>query len=402
MIQKIWHKLKFGFILLVEWIKYQICWVIASVLKRCSKEYRDLWIVSERGREARDNGYWFFKYLREKHPEINACYVISEDSPDKEKVESLGKTVRYRSLEHYLKCAASEVKVSTHIVGYTPDITLYYMLEKIRLLKGVKIFLQHGIIKDDMLWYHYPNVRTDLFVCSSERETAFIQQKYGYPPNTVKKLGLCRFDALQEPCDRKNQILLMPTWRKYAVENKTRAEFEKSVYYKKYQSLLNNQELIALLDKYQLELIFYPHFEVQKYLDSFSSVSKRIIPGYFSEYDVQQLLKESKVLITDFSSVFFDFAYMKKPEIFYQFDREEYRRTQYGEGYFSYERDGFGPIAETEKELISCLKTVIERDFQVAELYMARISNFFGKMDRENCRRNYETVCEILRQRGKK
>ena len=117
MIQKIWHKLKFGFILLVEWIKYQICWVIASVLKRCSKEYRDLWIVSERGREARDNGYWFFKYLRKKHPEINACYVISEDSADKEKVESLGKTVRYRSLEHYLKCAASEVKVSTHIVG---------------------------------------------------------------------------------------------------------------------------------------------------------------------------------------------------------------------------------------------------------------------------------------------
>lgn len=45
------------------------------------------------------------------------------------------------------------------------------------------------------------------------------------------------------------------------------------------------------------------------------------------KYDVQQLLKESLLLITDYSSVFFDMMYMNKPVIFYQFDENQYRKV---------------------------------------------------------------------------
>ena len=41
-------------------------------------------------------------------------------------------------------------------------------------------------------------------------------------------------------------------------------------------------------------------------------------------------------MITDYSSVFFDFSYMRKPVIFYQFDEKKFRKAQYAEGYFSY------------------------------------------------------------------
>ena len=35
----------------------------AAVLRRTNRAYRHLWLVMERGFDARDNGYWFFRYL---------------------------------------------------------------------------------------------------------------------------------------------------------------------------------------------------------------------------------------------------------------------------------------------------------------------------------------------------
>jgi len=60
--------------------------------------------------------------------------------------------------------------------------------------------------------------------------------------------------------------------------------------------------------------------------------------------DYQELIKESSLLITDYSSIFFDFAYLKKPVIYTHFDYNEYRENHVPEGYFNYKNDGFGPI----------------------------------------------------------
>ena len=74
-----------------------VLWPAAAVLRRTNKSYRHLWLVMERGFDARDNAYWFFRYLRERHPQINACYVIDKTSPDLGKVAQLGRTVSWRS-----------------------------------------------------------------------------------------------------------------------------------------------------------------------------------------------------------------------------------------------------------------------------------------------------------------
>ena len=79
-----------------------VLWPVAAVLRRTNPDYRHLWLVMERGFDARDNAYWFFRYLRERQPQINARYVIDMDSPDLEKVAQLGPVVAWRSLRHYL------------------------------------------------------------------------------------------------------------------------------------------------------------------------------------------------------------------------------------------------------------------------------------------------------------
>ena len=67
--------------------------LFGAVCRCCSAKYRELWLVCERGNDARDNGYWFYRYLKEEHPEINARYVIETESADRAKIEALGEMV---------------------------------------------------------------------------------------------------------------------------------------------------------------------------------------------------------------------------------------------------------------------------------------------------------------------
>lgn len=132
------RKFRRGATLLGELIKYEAAALCAGVLKVTNPRYRHVWLVSERGREARDNGYHYFAYLRQAHPEINAVYVADPKLPDYDRVAQLGSVVPYRSWRHYLLCAASEMKVSTHVSGYTPDIERYYMLDKLHIVQRKK------------------------------------------------------------------------------------------------------------------------------------------------------------------------------------------------------------------------------------------------------------------------
>ena len=78
----------------------------ACFLKRKRK---NLWLVCEYGQEARDNGYWFFRYMREQHPEQDIVYAIDFQSKDYEKVKNIGECVPYGTFKHwiYYLCAES-------------------------------------------------------------------------------------------------------------------------------------------------------------------------------------------------------------------------------------------------------------------------------------------------------
>lgn len=377
-----------------KYIWYLFCLVIFYPIGRIAKvlfpKYRGVWIVSERGSDARDNGYHFFKYIRENHPEIKAYYIIEKKSADYHKVAKLGNIVKYKSLKHHFLFAVSDYKISSHIFGYSPDVLSYNRFQKLGLIKGKLVFLQHGIIVNDIEWMFYPKTKLDLFVCGARPEYEAVIKRYGYPSGVVKYLGLCRYDALNKPCVLKNRILLMLTWRIDVCAVGNRDKFTQSEYYRKLQSFINNQNLIDYLDKNDLELVFYPHFEIQRFLKDFHSVSPRVIIASFNDYDVQELLMNSKMLITDFSSVFFDFAYMGKPIVYYQFDD-----IHYAHGYFDYGRDGFGPVLKTEDEVINYLAEKVNDGFLVDDMYKARAETFFEIRDDNNCERNFNAILSL-------
>lgn len=337
----------------------------------------------ERGNDARDNGFCFFKYVKDKHPEIDCYYAITKDSPDREKLRKYGQNIiNYGSFRHYLMYCRSSHVISTHIRGYNKYV------KKFRLNGNQKhVFLQHGITMNYIPELCYSNTGADLVISGSEPEYLYLKSAFGYPDGHVKYTGFCRFDKLNNVTPKK-QILLMPTWRKWL----NKKNFDESGYFKKYNELLCDQRLIGLLKQYQINLVFYPHHEMQPYLDLFKSCNcENIIIASKYEYDVQALLKESSLLITDYSSVFFDFAYMRKPVIYYQFDREAFRQGHYQEGYFSYD-DGFGPVSFDNETLLKYLEGYCENCFRIEEPYAKKVDEFFIYRDSKNCERVYNSI----------
>ena len=371
-----------------------LCWPAAAVLRRTNKAYRHLWLVSERGIDARDNGYWFFRYLREKQPQVNACFVIDRSSPDYGKVARLGDTVAYRSIRHYLMYLAADMLISTHVQPASPDLMMYYHLRQIGIRpRGKQILLQHGIIMNEMKWMRYPQLKLDFFASGGKMEYDYLAGEFGFPEGVVQYTGLCRYDNLTRGNHPANEILVMPTWRSSNYPQGD--QFYETPFYQHFQSLLENPRLLKLLEERNLKLIFYPHIELQKELDKFKSPSERIILAGWRDYDVQTLLMRCNLLITDYSSVHFDVGYMEKPIIYYQFDMEDFRKFSYQEGYFSCEKHGFGPVVKTEEALMEALLESARNDFRMEKKYHDRLDAFFPMRDEKNCERTFQALCKL-------
>jgi len=165
----------------------------------------------------------------------------------------------------------------------------------------------------------------------------------GYPRNdflnSYKETDIVRIKGKLglDSCDKKI-ILYAPTWR----DNQHDAE--KGYVYK-------NPVDFDYLRKYlsgEYIILFRAHYLVA---DNFDFKSYEGFIYDVSAYDdINELYIISDVLITDYSSVFFDYAILERPMLFYMYDMEEYRDEM--RGFYLDVNELPGPIMKTEKELV--------------------------------------------------
>ena len=355
---------------------------------------KNKWLICERGDDAQDNGFVFFKYIKENHPEIKPVYLIKKKSNDYQKVCSIGKTVEFGSFKHFLMCIGSPVKISSNLFGYAPWIQMatFYRRNKTR---GIHVFLQHGITKNTHINFYKENCMSlTHFICGAKPEYEFINSDFHYNNKTPKYTGFARFDYLL-PFETNKDILIMPTWRANLI-NLSSEDFSKTIFFIKWNSLLQNNKLIDFCRTNGIMIKFYLHYQFQKYSSLFQENEVvRIIK--YGEETVQSLLKETALLITDFSSVFFDFTYMSKPIIFYQFDEEDYYSHHYEKGYFDYRRDGFGPVRLREEEVIFDVFSLASLNFKNNIKYQERSDKFFEFKDKNNSLRIFNSIVEVIK-----
>ncbi|MGN0961551.1 MAG: CDP-glycerol glycerophosphotransferase family protein [Christensenellales bacterium] len=353
---------------------------------------RDFWLVCEDENEARDNGYWFFKYISENHPKQKVAYAINKKSPDYNKVKGLGKIISYGTLSHWFWYLVADKNISSQ-KGGKPNAAVCYLFEVVfKLRKNNRIFLQHGVTINDAKFIYYNQTYMRMLTTSTFQEFDYINERFGYPKDYVKLLGMPRFDNLNNNNLKSDQILVMPTWRNW-ISREVECEkyegtkiFTETGYYKTWNEFLNSKELDKWLTKNKKKIVFYPHRNMQKYIHLFNTTSENITIADVNNYDVQTLLNESSVLITDYSSVFFDFAYLEKPIIFYQFDEEKFRKGQYAEGYFDYHNNDLGFWTNTIKGVLENLNKI---NLQGT---LCNGKKYFKYIDNKNCERNYLAI----------
>src|SRR5699024_1693830 len=111
--------------------------------------------------------------------------------------------------------------------------------------------------------------------------------------------GLSRFETLfKKDIPLKRQVLIIPTWRDWITNNEI---FEESEYFYRYKELLFDPRLKEISEKYGVEFVFCLHPNMQDYVDYFKEAPVTIIRQ--GDRDVQDLIKESSIMLTDYSSV---------------------------------------------------------------------------------------------------
>lgn len=356
---------------------------------------RDFWLICEDRNEARDNGYWLFKYIRENHKEQKVAYAINKKSVDYQKVKNLGKVIQFGSLSHWFWYLVADKNISSQKNG-KPNAAVCYVFEVVLgFRKKNRYFLQHGIVMNNLEFLHYKNSKIYRFFTTTKDEYNYVVEKFGYKQNQVVLAGLSRFDSLTNENMNPKQILIMPSWRNW-IAREVECEkyegtkvFEETEYYKTWNSFLNNERFAKFLEKNNLIAVFYPHRNMQKYIDLFKTGSKNIVIANTKLYDVQTLINNSACMITDYSSVLFDFAYLGKPVIFYQFDEEKFRHAQYEKGYFDYKSTVLGTWTDSADGVLDILEKE-KKNFDKPN--QEKMKQCFMFVDKNNNKRIYEEI----------
>lgn len=376
---------------------------IAYHLLRIFKR-KPLLLLSDRITRGGDNAEALFRYIQEHHrKDVNAVFVVSRDSADFGRLGKIGRVVDAQSYAHKLLHLLCDYNISSSAEIHTVNPFAGYESHYCDLLNHVKfVFLQHGITKDDISgWINrYEKNMHGIVAAANAEHAAFLDSRYCYAPENIWLTGFPRFDRLYR--SERNCIAIVPTWRKHLMGSlnaqtglwSVSPDFEGSDFLRFYRELLNHPRLHEALAKHGYTLQFFPHPNLLGVLDAFQAPAGVEILDASTQY--RDLYAGAKLIVTDYSSAVFDFAYLRKPVVYCQFDADTFFAGghSYEKGYFDYERDGFGEVAYTLEATVDRLIEYMENDCQLKDEYRERIDSFFAFGDQENCRRVYEKIME--------
>lgn len=323
-----------------------------------------------------DNAFKLFCYdYYELHNE-NAYFVTSKINYEQEtdvKLKSHYIILNSQTYKDYL-CLAKRVIVSWWCFpayGYDRSRYLY------PYLNYDFYFVPHGISYDkDSYYLHYYNFgKTECVYCCSEYEKNYFEKCNGI--RNVKVLGYPRLDKWYNGRTENNSIFIFPTWRK-AVENRYINELVNIV-----TSISENLR--------NFKIIYAAHPSVK--MDAYEEITKRLREVNADVICINSLdgdafnkyFASCKYLITDYSSVAYDFSYRDDALAIYytplaEINTQYNLRPEFNEG-------NCGITVENTNELMAVLKGNSE-----TKRILDRKKKFFKYRDSDNTKRVFEDI----------
>lgn len=370
---------------------------------------KNIWLTFDQLFKGGDNGEYFFRYVNDlKNDHQILYYVINEDTHEYRELSKKYKTVlKFSSFKHKL-CS-----LHTNIIFTTrADATLYAGFAKTAEIFFRNLFnfdvvcLQHGLSIQQIAQYQnrvFDNLK--YYFCVSKYEIDNLSRPvYGFEDKSMLALtGAPRYDGLVgKP---KKQIIISPTWRRNVTSGTNKkgsnheysSNFKSTHYYQIYNGLINDERLLDCAKETGYKLIYLIHPILSPQIDDFDKNDYvQILPG--TEVNYEKILVDSALMLTDHSGIMYDFAYQRKPLIYYH---PEELPPQYSEGGLNYETMGFGPVCRTREQVVEELCRAMRSDCRLEEKYKERIEDFFEFDDQRNCERVYKAALEFEKRQGK-
>lgn len=362
------------------------------------------WIIADRDNTAGDNGEELLKYIRKNKLVKNVYFGLEKNSKDIERISKISKVINFWTTKYYLLYLNCEFVISSHTDNY---ITMPFGRKQIYLnfiLNRKFIYLQSGVSIGNLSPLLDKSVRNiDLFLSSSELEYKNLLKYYRYDESVIKLTGMPRYDKLNNK-EKNNEkiIFFFPTWRSEIAGpglprkqgRPYRSDYKNSEYFKFFNSILTNKKLINKLKekKYKIVYCFHPIMKEQ-IIDHESND----VVEYVSEIDYNGILNKASLMVTDYSSLSFDFAYLKKPVIYVQFDNEKFFKEHIylKDIYFDFNKDGFGDVERTPEKVVEQIINVIDNNCKMDKKYIGKVEKFFKYNDNKNSERVYKEIIKL-------
>jgi len=191
-------------------------------------------------------------------------------------------------------------------------------------------------------------------------ETGYPRNDYLYQENNEQTINrICEKIGI---ASGKKVILYAPTWRDNQFYRKGEYKFNIEMDLDRLQEEFGETHVIIL----RMHYLIAENLDISQY--------EGFVYDCSNYDDIRDLYLISDVLITDYSSVFFDYANLRRPMIFFVYDIEEYRDNLRG-FYFDFEKKAPGPLVKTTAGLIKELKK-IEEGFKPDENFNEFINKF--------------------------
>lgn len=372
-----------------SYIKILTAYIVAKI--RYPKDIKPIMLIGGNlGEKYEDNAAVFHRYMVKNYSDQLDIYWMYDPEFDYLKKNNIPNAIALGSFRNYVYFFRAKYTVHGHSIIYdlAPYMDKFIFMNKktimLHISHGIECFKKILIQKEDIPLLE----RCNYFNCASAYEYGIKHNEWGLPEEKLITTGMARFDLLpaDRPSHKMKRILLMFTWREWLFDL-TQEEFIQSTYFQSTMGVLGSGKLQSIVQEEGLELRVVLHPFMKRYEGYFrgnGNMDDQISFFSFDDILIKEELRNADMLITDYSSICWDFYYMNKPIIFYTFDQQEFLANR--GSYLNLDTDLFGYKANRLDEVVGYLEGII-RDKRYDNPYFDQVSTYIDYFDQRNCER---------------
>ena len=324
----------------------------------------------------------------------NVYYVVNEDNPAiKDLPEKYRKNLVWKDSDRHLELIfESDTYIATESTEHALQLRIAskLVMDKIKSRDLRYVFLQHGVMymvslnSDMRTGFREAGLRLQRTVVSSELEAKHFTDLAGMSRDELYITGLAKFDRCYQNAGA-DRIVIMLTWRRWET-NQAREDLTQTGYYRMLERIFN-----AVPEELRDRVIILPHPLMADRFAGAEGMGGHIVTG--KSYDL--ILRDTDLLITDYSSIAYD-AFYRGANVIFCWEEKDECMEHYGEGTFLMlnEDNVFGDVCMDSEEITEAVRRNYGKP--QSDLYTGRYRQIVEFSDGKNS----ERIIECLRKDG--